>query len=167
MKQFKTFILFSITLISLSGCGEKLPDGFPVKVYPTTVIVTKGNEKLANISVYFDLETPQNWNIGGITDANGVAVIRTTQSEFQKNGVPEGTYKIRLSEETPIMPDELSDNQYMALTPAERTSYEKKKDAFIEANRKIPLKYTRRNNTPVSITVSASAPNELTIDTAK
>ncbi|MDR1493280.1 MAG: hypothetical protein LBT05_11240 [Planctomycetaceae bacterium] len=167
MKQFKTFILFSVTSILLSGCGEKSPEGFPVKVYPTTITVTKGSEKLANISVYFDLEIPQDWNIGGVTGTNGVAVIRTTQSAFQKNGAPEGTYKVRLSEETPIMPDELSDAQYMALTPTERISYEKKKDAFIEANRKIPLKYTSRNNTPVSITVSASAPNELTIDTAK
>jgi predicted small lipoprotein YifL len=167
MKRLKTLILFSAALISMFGCGQKTPDGFPEKTYPTTVIVTKGSEKLANISVYFDLETSQNWNIGGLTNTNGIAVIRTTQSAFQKNGVPEGTYKVRLSEEMPTMPDELSDDQYRALTPEERIRYEKKKNAFIEANRKIPLKYTSQTNTPVSITVSASAPNELTVDTAK
>jgi predicted small lipoprotein YifL len=167
MKQFQRFLFCSIALISLSGCGEKSPEGFPVNVYPSTVTVTKGGEKLANVSVYFDLETPQNWNIGGVTDTNGIAVIRTTQSAFQKNGAPEGTYQVRLSEEMPVMPDELSDTQFMALTPAERMAYEKKKDAFIEAHRKIPRKYTGRTNTPISITVSASAPNELTIDTAK
>ena len=84
-----------VVVVSAAGCGgPKRPDGFPV-VYPCTITVTQGNTPLEGVSVTLrHSETSGKWAISGITNASGVANIRT---HGQFPGAPMGTFKVVLS----------------------------------------------------------------------
>ncbi|MDO4587047.1 MAG: hypothetical protein Q4C95_07080 [Planctomycetia bacterium] len=82
-------------LIGLCVCpscgGKKYPDGFP-KVYPLKVKVIQAGAPLADASINFFAEdaTISKWAVGGTTNAEGIAEIRTQNFP----GCPAGKFKV-------------------------------------------------------------------------
>ena len=74
-----------------TGCGEKLPDGMP-KLYPTSITVIQESGPLEEALVQLFPEDGSNsqWGPSGITDASGVAEMKTNA---KYKGAPLGKYK--------------------------------------------------------------------------
>jgi len=85
-------ILLLLATVLMTGCGEKLPPGMP-KLYPVIVTVTQEGTPLAGAIVQLIPEDPAHaaWGPGGMTDASGVAVLRTNGPY---KGAPLGKYKV-------------------------------------------------------------------------
>ncbi|MDR2754875.1 MAG: Ig-like domain-containing protein [Planctomycetaceae bacterium] len=91
-KISKTLCLLAV-ILCLSGCSKtKKPDGLP-DLYPCHVKVTINNEPLKGAAVSLSGNDGR-WPGNGITDQQGIAVIRT-RGQFV--GVAEGTYKVTVS----------------------------------------------------------------------
>lgn len=75
-----------------TGCGEKLPDGIP-KLYPTWITVTQEGEPIGEALVQLIPEDDalMQWGPSGITDASGVAKMKTNA---KYDGAPLGKYKV-------------------------------------------------------------------------
>lgn len=79
----------------MTGCGEKLPIGMP-RLYPASVTIMQEGTPLAGAVVQLIPEDSANaqWGPGGMTDASGVAELRTNGPY---KGAPLGTYKVVVS----------------------------------------------------------------------
>jgi hypothetical protein len=91
----KTLILFIIVdvILTLPGCGGgKKPDGLP-DLYPCQITITLKGTPLEGAVVSL-LGNDGRWPGNGITDRQGIAVIKT---RGQFIGVAEGTYKVTVS----------------------------------------------------------------------
>ncbi|MDR0521071.1 MAG: hypothetical protein LBH00_04355, partial [Planctomycetaceae bacterium] len=76
-------------MILLSGCGEKVPTGFP-KLVPCTVTVSDGGKPVADCFVVLHNETAAGFSTAAVTDENGRAELKTSGGNFTKTGVPLG-----------------------------------------------------------------------------
>ena len=74
----------------LTGCGVPKPDGFP-KLYPVSLKFLQEGEPCGDTMVFLLPEDESKWSSGGVTNSEGVAVLRT-HGKFV--GVPAGKYKI-------------------------------------------------------------------------
>ena len=77
---YRVCLLVLLCTVSLSGCGQRLPDrpsGMP-DTAPCTLTVTFGGEKIEDVAVLF---TPKNksqrWYAGGTTDSEGRVEMKT------------------------------------------------------------------------------------------
>jgi len=88
--KFTPYFSF-LVLMTVIGCTEKLPDGMP-KLVKVSLTFTQEGKPLpgATISLLSE-DTSFGWTVGGVTDNNGVVVLKTHGSY---TGVPEGKYKI-------------------------------------------------------------------------
>ena len=92
----RTISIFSliVSLLFLSGCGERLPDGMP-KPHPVTIqVVSEGNPVEGASVMLFPEDVTSRWGGGGVSDSSGNVVIRTLG---QFNGAPAGRYKVMIS----------------------------------------------------------------------
>jgi len=92
---FKILQPFSICPVVLclvvAGCGgEPKPDGFP-KLYPVSLKFIQEGEPCADTLVFLFPQEKSKWSSGGVTNSDGVAVLRT-HGKFV--GVPAGKYKL-------------------------------------------------------------------------
>lgn len=94
-------ILFSFLFLVLlfhSGCGggdSGRPADMP-KVYPVKITVTQDGAVVQDASVVLTAKSPAKYNTAsGLTDASGVAVLRT----YGFDGVPEGQYAVTVSKQ--------------------------------------------------------------------
>jgi len=101
MKRLIVFVLGVCCLGCLSGCsGEKFPSDFP-KVYPMTVTVKDGATPLSEVKITFYPATTgagSSFASSGSTNANGVAVIKTSQGGFSKAGIPTGEFVVTVED---------------------------------------------------------------------
>jgi len=81
-----------ILVLALSGCSEPRPDGMP-PLHPVSLTFTQEGEPLEGATVaLFSQDDPDfQWAVGGSTDRNGVAVLKTHGTY---TGAPEGRYII-------------------------------------------------------------------------
>jgi hypothetical protein len=96
----KIIVYFFIILISILGCSsQQLPDDLPV-LYPCKITVIQDGQPLTGASVILHLTDHRpdhggkSWIPMGLTDENGVAVIKTNA---RYNGAPLGKYKIAVN----------------------------------------------------------------------
>ena len=150
--------LIAVWICAFSGCGEKRPDGMP-KLYPTVLLVKEGGTPLPDVFVTFyneDGSLPR-WNIGGVTDANGILKLNTYG---KYSGVPEGKFKVVLSKlgEVPPAPEfgayESADKYQEAVTQYERSLRDNPPKQLI------PEEYTAVTSTPLI----AEVPGKKTIE---
>lgn len=102
-----TSILLVFSLLSFAfGCGgQKEPEGLP-KRFPLSITIKQDGKPLPEASLTLKAEnggSGQQWPVGGVTDANGVAKINTYGSYA---GAPEGKYTVLVSKETIVYTDE-------------------------------------------------------------
>ena len=91
------FSFLSIALVLHTGCGggDSGRRADMPKVYPVKITIKQDGTALQDASVTLTAETPSKYGSSGITDASGVAVIRT----YGFAGAPEGTYTITVSKQ--------------------------------------------------------------------
>jgi hypothetical protein len=88
-------LLFLLFLFLFFGCNTApaKPKGFPAKFYPCELLILQDSKPLQNAVVQLLPigESEKDWSSGGITNANGIAVLYT----YGKwNGVPPNSYKV-------------------------------------------------------------------------
>lgn len=93
----RTFSLLMLScLVFVLGCQSSTPkpDGLP-KLQPCRITVTQADKPLEGALVRLERQSPgKNWQIDGMTDANGVATLKTS---VHFSGAPEGEYKVLIS----------------------------------------------------------------------
>lgn len=170
MKKFALLALLSTLVIGVFGCGKKLPDGFP-KVYPIKVTVVDGSTPLPDVRVAFmraKAGSGGSFATGGSTDANGTALIQTTQGAFTTPGIPAGEYVVTAED---VMKIDLghSPQEIVKMSRAEQGELEKKRQELIKAFvRKVPEALCKSSGnvadrSPIRFT-AIEGNNELTID---
>jgi hypothetical protein len=83
-------------MLVLTGCGgEPKPDGLP-QLYPVSLKFVQEGEPIDGLAVVLMPQSDSKWASGGVTDANGVAVLRT-HGKFV--GAPAGAYKVRVQKQ--------------------------------------------------------------------
>ena len=87
-------VIFAVCCLSslFSGCGgAEKPNDFP-KLYSCTIGITQNGTPVEGVQVVvYDPEANSRWAVGGITDRNGNAAVRT---HGQFVGAPAGKYKV-------------------------------------------------------------------------
>ena len=94
-RSLTSFIALLFAFVIMTGCGEKLPSGMP-KLFPASITVTQEGEPLDGAMVLLIPEDSalQEWGPGGLTNASGVAVMRTNG---KCKGAPLGKYKVTVT----------------------------------------------------------------------
>ena len=97
----RLFLLVFVSVGMLAGCsGAPRPDGFP-KLYPVTLTIQQDGQPLAGAMVMLIPSSPQQWGVGGTTDAQGKVNIRT---HGQHDGAPEGNYAVVITKRESVSP---------------------------------------------------------------
>ena len=91
-------IVLLLVVFFLSGCGgQARPDGLP-KLYPVSITVIQEEAPLEGAMVQLVAKDEDSvllrWGPTGVTDASGVAVLRT---DGKYDGAPLGTFKVVVS----------------------------------------------------------------------
>ena len=111
--------LFLVLVLALmSGCGQKLPTGFP-PLHPCLITIIQDGSPLSGASVILKPVQVDGMSVGGVTDAKGVAVMMA-QGEYP--GVPAGNYKVLVAKFTSERNPDVSDeelNSYGTNVPLE------------------------------------------------
>lgn len=134
-----------ICTLLFSGCGERRPDGMP-PLYPTKLTFIQAGKPLPGVRVtlFFEDENQKNWPISGISDSNGVAVLKT-QAIY--NGVPAGRYVVCVEK------NEL--NYTQPVTPAEaEVLKERFKTNPPMVTEFIPPQFAKRSESPLKLEVA-------------
>ena len=140
----RTWLPLVAFVLVLPGCGgEPKPDGFP-KLHPVSLTFVQDGEPLEGASVILVPQSDSKWASGGITDAKGIAVLKT-HGKFV--GVPAGAYKVRIQkQETGEVPT--STDSTGLTTYGTATSYDV-----------VPPEYFLPDKTPFAIEVVAGKNN--------
>ncbi|MDR3111184.1 MAG: hypothetical protein LBU65_16065 [Planctomycetaceae bacterium] len=162
------FIFTLLIAFAAIGCGKNLPADWP-KTYPCKITVTKGGVPLDGAMVTL---TPTggggNYAIGGITDAQGVAVIQTSYTNYSEAGSPEGSFKVTITKSLPEFVDPTPQSKLDAMDYEERVKHVQKMDE--EANKRppiVPKSISDSSATTLTIDVKSDGKTEATFDVDK
>ena len=157
-------LLLGIGIILIAGCGPKRPDGVPA-LYPAKVTVKNGASPIAEANVFLVYQgaTSGSWSVSGVTDANGVAEITTSQGEWKSKGAPEGEYKIYITKRPDVQEDPMPEEIKNDSDAMERFAAEQQRK-LAAAPKVIPEILANPATSPLSLTVSTSGTAELTVD---
>jgi hypothetical protein len=168
MSKIFTALLFAALL--LNGCNSNIPDGFPA-VVPCTVTITDGGKPLADVFVVIETIPPTaNISSAAKTDAQGRAVMQTSQGIFSKEGIPVGKIVMTLVK-TPVVEDWKSPEELSKMTMEEAMDYSNEKSIrsaklppiipkILTASRTSPLTKDAITNTPINWNVNIAEFNE-------
>ena len=152
------------TIILTVGCDSGRPTRLP-KTYACTIVVKNADKPIDSAVVTL---VPSNhggdWASGGITDASGIAQMKTTCASYQEKGVPEGEYTIIIARRPDIEGDKTQE-EIDAMPGQERDAY----FADLENKRSklppvVPPEWGNSAKTPLKITVGTKD-NRLELDT--
>ena len=115
MKQL--IIILSLCILC-SGCGSKVPTGFP-KTVPCGITVTDGGKPLEGVFVTLHNADTSNYSCVAINDANGLAAMQTSQGNYTQKGVPPGNAVITLAK-IPVVDDWKTQEELAAMPMAEQ-----------------------------------------------
>ncbi|MDR0869983.1 MAG: DUF4198 domain-containing protein [Planctomycetaceae bacterium] len=152
--MFRNCFFALSVLVLLSGCGEKHPDGFP-KLYPVSVLVTQDGKPLADAAV--TLRYPDDtgiWAIGGSSDADGKAQLRTNGYP----GAPLGKFKVVVMKENA---DGMKEWEQASANNDQNAAAKLK--AKIHVYSLVKPEFNRPNTTPLEVEVQADT-KTLTVD---
>ncbi|MDR1957447.1 MAG: hypothetical protein LBQ54_00085 [Planctomycetaceae bacterium] len=151
----KHYIL-SITVLCLTfiGCSrQSVPDGFPAKLVPVTITITKAGTPVAGASVSLLEEQPAKYFILGNADATGMATPETSINAYSRLGVPPGKYRMTVS----MRLISTIEDPPMEASDAERKAVQAKKDKeLVEWTKKnpVPPDWPDISKTPLQLTIS-------------
>lgn len=94
MRQISIVAWLMATIASIAGCGgQAVPEGM-LELHAVQVTVSQGGSPIPDATVMFQPEDNGQWHASGVTDSDGVAVLRTN-NEF--DGVPPGEYGVKIT----------------------------------------------------------------------
>lgn len=129
MFNFRNVVVFCLLALlgNVYGCGgDKRPDGMP-KIFPCTLTFTQGEKPLAGAQIMlYTKGEPCPWTVGGTTDENGEAAIKT-HGKF--NGAPKGEWSVVVTK------------NYIV--------YKNEKDVVGDVYSNVELDYTDKETTPL------------------
>jgi hypothetical protein len=157
-----------VIVLFLSGCGGvPVPQNFPA-TSPCQIKITNGTFPLVGVVVNLFPDAPlPNIVVEGTTNSSGIAVLRTRQGDYSKDGVPNGEYAIRFIEviDTGIPP--LPPAEEMNITSKRLENRQKEIDSKTDSLRIIPKKLASITTTLLKITVSGETSLEIDVSTYK
>ena len=141
------FLTISVTLLLQSGCGSN--DGRPAdmpRLYPVKVSIIQDGKPLEGADVTLTAKTPSNYGVStGLTDASGVALLRT----YGYNGVPVGQYTVAITKRT-------VEGATQATSAIDGSTYETGGTIYQTVN----VQYTDTKQSPFSIDVTEKGATE-------
>ncbi|MDR0704031.1 MAG: hypothetical protein LBF88_03500 [Planctomycetaceae bacterium] len=146
------FVVACATIFSFTACSRKTSPSDLPELYPCKITVIQDGKPLADVNVVLQStdKTAKYGYSSVLTDANGVAVLRT----YGEPGIPAGVYKIMLQKSVTEGEKELTDASGM--------KYKHGGTTFSL----IDTKFTDMKTTPLEIEIR-NAPNVQTIDVGK
>ncbi len=164
MTKQKTFSCLTLACLfgSLLGCGEPRPDGMPT-LYPASVTVVQDGKPLADASVtLIPTDTSlARWPMGGVTDAQGVAKLKTY---MKFDGVPADSFKVTVNKSV-TTGDEKPVHPGVGATPQQLSEYDRAmKTGSFQVTKVVAAKFRLPNTTPLSVDVSSAGPNDFSLD---
>lgn len=154
--------LFAI-LPLFSACGPARPDDMP-ETAPCTITVLKDGAPLPDVEVSLYREKGNGaLSIRGKTDANGIALIRSSWGEYSSRGAPIGKNKITIVKHFAV-PGALTADEIEMLSPQEQMEYEKKYNEELEKNSPVPRELSQVSSTNLEIDIQAGNKATLVID---
>ncbi|MDR1140936.1 MAG: Ig-like domain-containing protein [Planctomycetaceae bacterium] len=164
MKMFWISVCFG--LLGLVGCGISAPPGFP-SLKDCRVTVTDNGQPIPDVVVNLVPKfTVNSLFITGVTDVNGTAVIKTRHGEYSRNGAPEGDYSVILSKSIDVEMPILTEEQSLALTPAQQNARQKEREKKMDAARIIPIILEEPSQTPLTLQIGNET-GKLSVDIAE
>lgn len=156
---FCHFVIIGSFIITLIGCGPKVPKDMP-KTYPCKITVKKGGTPVEGASVLLVMASyPENLAVAGRTDASGVAEILSSSGSYSVSGAPAGEATI-VVQKTPEVPDNVRKPKEVVvkMTPPEQNAYAAEIAKAIAALPKI---------VPQSLTSPATSTAKITVNDNK
>jgi hypothetical protein len=97
MKPNITIKIISLIMLwfVVPGCSSRLvPDGFPPKLVKFSVTLLCDGKPVEGASIWLHPDNDSNtlYHVSGQTDANGVAVMKTTINVYSETGAPVGQF---------------------------------------------------------------------------
>lgn len=93
VRDLPMFLVLTIMVLLLTGCGKKLPPGMPSPV-PCEIIVMQEDKPLEDAVVRLQPTDNSSWTAAGRTDSSGKAIVYTMD---QYKGAIPGKYKVSVS----------------------------------------------------------------------
>ena len=123
---------FWIIILICVGC-RRLPDrpeDLPT-LYPCEINVTFGGKTIEGVQVSLVSDSPElkKWRAGGVTDAEGNVVLKTS---FCYEGVPEGTFVLSFSKSEERLGNTLEEMTPLSLIPLKYTPGKSKMNVTIK-----------------------------------
>ena len=157
---FSGCLMLTVCCLVLTGCGKSYPGG--EKLYPVTVTVMDSGKPVSGAIINFDRQSGTKISTGGLTDANGKAIIKV---DAEWEGAPEGSYMVRILKEPSFTPD-LSDEEYAKLRPDLQEEYNNKMLAKRSQLKPVVPSVLSGDKSPLKMDVT-SGTNEATFDIAE
>ncbi|MDO4587507.1 MAG: flagellar biosynthetic protein FliO [Planctomycetia bacterium] len=163
MKYGKTLLILAACLVFCFGCGKGKPEGVP-DLYPVSITVTKGATPVSEANVFLVPTSAEgSWSVNGITDANGVAIIKTSQGDWKQSGAPEGEFSIYITKlakiDEPEKPADIETNE-----KAKQEYFAERLKRLEAANKEIPKVLTSATTSGLKITVASGSETKETFD---
>ncbi|MDR3111166.1 MAG: carboxypeptidase-like regulatory domain-containing protein [Planctomycetaceae bacterium] len=151
----KQFIIILSLCIFCTGCGSKVPTGFP-KTVPCGITVTDDGKPLEGVFVMLHNAGTSNYSCVAVTDANGRAEMQTSQGSYTQKGVPLGNAVVTLAK-LPVVDDWKTTEELAAMPMAEQMKYSAEKNAkSAKLPLIIPTKLTEQSTSPLSKEITAA-----------
>lgn len=165
MKKNTRFLVpicvFSLFAFTLQGCGARAKPADMPALQPCSITFIQEGKPLSGANIILhSSDSDFKWGVGGVTDENGVVVLKT--NGFY-DGVPVGTYKISLTKlisDGPPPPSSLPDDE------DERTKIMNEYAKQVTHYSTIPAEFRKKDSTSLEIEV-VKGKNEKTLDLGK
>ena len=148
--MFFRYLTFVLLGMGVTGCG-RVPQGFP-PVVPCKITVVKGDVPLPEVNIMFITDGGSQWFAAGQSDSSGVAELQTFMEVYTKNGVPEGTYKVTLSQLSQVKSG-WTQQQLFDMSPAEKEAESQRMGKLLAESRSFPVEFENAATTPIIVEV--------------
>ena len=162
--RIHTCLTFVAAVLLFIGCGPARPTDMPTTA-PCTITVLDGGKPMRGVSVVlFYAEGSASLVIGGMTNASGVAEIKTTWGNYTAKGAPIGVSKVTVDKSFEIPPETVTPEESARWTPAQGAKYERERMEMVDKLRIIPAAISDISLTPLSVSVESRTGGSLTIE---
>ena len=166
MNTRRTFLFATTASLLFTGCGPKRPEGFP-RPFPCKITVKNGGQPVegAQVVLFNSADRQSQAVVAGTTDANGVAEIFTSLSNYKESGAPTGEYSVMIKKDV-IIEGQIPADEVSKMGPVEAAKYAKEMEKKRAAVKRETPPATEVPNSPVKLSVK-SEPIALDVDVAE
>lgn len=166
MSTRRTFLLATTASLLFAGCGQGRPQGFP-RPYPCKITVKNGGQSVegAQVVLFNSADRQSQTVVAGTTDANGVAEIFTSLSNYKESGAPTGEYSVMIKKDV-ILEGLIPADEVSKMGPIEAAKYGKELEKKRAAAKHETPPATESPNSPVKLSVK-SEPVTLEVNVAE